>query len=94
MYEHSRKLNARVCNRVIQAWSEAEYSVHIRQSDPPCICRRNKECLLFNPTLALRSFTPNFSDSSSLCYDPYSPPSREAFSLILYCSRESLLRLA
>jgi len=34
------------------------------RSEPPCIRCRNKEYLLFNATLALRSFTPDFGDST------------------------------
>jgi len=68
MYEHSRKLHAHACNGVIEAGGEATYGVHIRRSDPPCIQRRNKECLLFNATLVLRCFTPDFNDKDMQIY--------------------------
>jgi len=58
MYEHSEKINAHVCNRV-----EATYGMNVRRSDPPCIWRHNKEHLICNDTLVLRSFTPDFSDN-------------------------------
>jgi len=35
----------------------------VRRRDPPCIRPCNIECLLFNATLALRRFTPDFGDS-------------------------------
>jgi len=68
MYEHSGKLNAHACNRVIKAWGEVTYGTHIRRSDPLCIEHCNKESLLFNATLALRSFTPDFSDNCFRCH--------------------------
>jgi len=70
MYEHCRKLKAHVCNRVIQAWSEVLYGMHVRRSDPPCIQRCDKECLLFNTTLALSRFTPGFGDNVIITYFP------------------------
>ena len=35
--------------------------MHVRWNYPPCIRRRNKECLPFNTTLVLRGFIPGFS---------------------------------
>jgi len=63
MYEYSGKVNAYVCNSIIEAWGEVTYGMHARRSDPSCIRRHNRECLLFNVPLALRSFSPNFGDS-------------------------------
>jgi len=71
MHEHSRKLNAHVFNRVIQAWGEVTYSVHVRRSDHPCIWHCNNNCLLFNATLVL-SFTPDFGDTASMVKTDYS----------------------
>jgi len=34
MYEHSGKLNAHACNRVIEDWGEVIWGMHIRRSDP------------------------------------------------------------
>jgi len=35
MYEHSGKLNAHVCNRVMSAWSETAYGMHARRNYAP-----------------------------------------------------------
>ena len=35
--------------------------MHVWRNYPPCIRRRNKECLPFNTTLVLRGFIPGFS---------------------------------
>jgi len=50
--------------------------MRIRRSDPPCIQRCNKECLLFNAVLAVRSFTPDFSDT--IIYTTQSPQTVES----------------
>ena len=41
------------------------WGTHVRWNYPPCIRRRNKECLPFNTTLVLRGFIPGFSMTKS-----------------------------
>jgi len=42
-------------------YTEKVWGMHIRWNYPPCIRRRNKECLPFNTTLVLQGFIPGFS---------------------------------
>jgi len=40
--------------------TERVWGMHVRRNYPPCIRRRNKECLPFNTTLVLRGLFPDF----------------------------------